>query len=148
MVGLDRSRHKLVGKAGSDNLGDIRFELQGVEPYAGPNYDADRATVEVSRDGSAIAELKPEKRLYRAQRNVMTEAAVDHNPLRDLYVALAEPLGNGEWSLRVYVKPMMRLVWLGGVLMAIGGGLAASDRRYRLASAASRRVAAADGVPA
>ncbi|MFA5938823.1 MAG: heme lyase CcmF/NrfE family subunit [Sinimarinibacterium sp.] len=132
----------------SVDLLDYRFELQRVEPFAGPNYDADRATVEVSRDGASIAKLEPEKRLYRAQRNVMTEAAVDHSPLRDLYVALAEPLGNGEWSLRIYVKPMMRLVWLGGVLMALGGGLAASDRRYRLASAAARRVPATDGVPA
>ncbi|MEQ1438308.1 heme lyase CcmF/NrfE family subunit [Fontimonas sp. SYSU GA230001] len=125
-----------------------RFALQKVEPYAGPNYDADRATVEVSRDGVRVAELQPEKRLYRAQRSVMTEASVDHNPLRDLYVALAEPLGGGEWALRIYVKPMMRLVWLGGVLMAVGGGLAASDRRYRLARAAVQRAAATDGVPA
>ena len=97
------------------------------------NYDADRAVVEITRDGRHIAELYPEKRLYRAQGSVMTDAAVEHSPLRDLYVALAEPLDNGEWAMRVYVKPMMRLVWLGGVLMALGGVLAASDRRYRLA---------------
>ncbi|MEC9365084.1 MAG: heme lyase CcmF/NrfE family subunit [Sinimarinibacterium flocculans] len=122
-----------LGPGQSTDLADYRFELLRVEPFSGPNYDADRAVVEITRDGRHIAELYPEKRLYRAQGSVMTDAAVEHSPLRDLYVALAEPLDNGEWAMRVYVKPMMRLVWLGGVLMALGGVLAASDRRYRLA---------------
>jgi cytochrome c-type biogenesis protein CcmF len=78
----------------------------------------------------------------------MTDAAVAHNPLRDLYVALAEPLDDGEWALRVYVKPMMRLVWFGGVLMALGGALAASDRRYRLARTIEARAMAAQGAVA
>ena len=122
-----------LGPGQSTDLADYRFELLRVEPFSGPNYDADRAVVEITRDGRHIAELYPEKRLYRAQGSVMTDAAVEHSPLRDLYVALAEPLDNGEWAMRVYVKPMMRLVWLGGVLMALGGVLSASDRRYRLA---------------
>jgi cytochrome c-type biogenesis protein CcmF len=132
----------------SAELSGYTFTLAGVEPYVGPNYDADRATVTVSRDGRLLAELYPEKRLYRAQNNVMTEAAVEHNPLRDLYVALAEPLDNGDWALRIYVKPMMRLVWLGGVVMALGGLLALSDRRYRLARVAREHAQTAAGVPA
>ncbi|MFP5306595.1 MAG: heme lyase CcmF/NrfE family subunit [Gammaproteobacteria bacterium] len=99
-----------LGAGQSVELSGYAFTLAGVEPYVGPNYDADRATVTVSRNGRLLAELNPEKRLYRAQNNVMTESAVEHNPLRDLYVALAEPLENGEWALRIYVKPMMRLV--------------------------------------
>jgi cytochrome c-type biogenesis protein CcmF len=93
-----------------------------------------------------IAVLHPEKRLYHATRQVMTEAAVDHSPLRDIYVALGEPLDNGDWALRVYYKPMMRLVWLGGMLMVLGGLLAASDRRYRLTRAASVPVTEAVSI--
>ena len=74
----------------------------------------------------------------------MTEAAVDHNPLRDLYVAMGEPIDkndvNGDWALRLYYKPMMRLVWFGGVLMFFGGILAATDKRYRLAQRAAATV--------
>jgi cytochrome c-type biogenesis protein CcmF len=97
----------------------------------------------VSDGDGTIATLHPEKRLYRAQGSVMTEAAIDHNLLRDLYVALGEPYENGDWGLRIYYKPMMRLVWLGGVLAFLGGLLAATDRRYRLARIAQELPAAA-----
>ncbi|SFF45622.1 cytochrome c-type biogenesis protein CcmF [Fontimonas thermophila] len=137
-----------LGPGQSAEVGAYRFELQSVTPRPGPNYDADQALVVVTRDAEVIARLKPERRRYRAQGTVMTEAAVDHTPLRDLYVALAEPLEGGDWALRIYFKPMMRLVWLGGVLMAIGGLLAASDRRYRLARWAAHPAARIDGVPA
>ena len=127
----------------SSTLGGYEFQLIAVRQLPGPNYDADVGTVIVREDGRTLAQLHPEKRLYRAQRNVMTEAAVDHTPLRDLYVALGEPLAGGDWSLRLYYRPMMRLVWLGGVIAALGGLLALSDRRYRLARAAARADAAA-----
>jgi cytochrome c-type biogenesis protein CcmF len=131
---------------GSVDLGGYSFQFQGVQAKPGPNYDSDYGTVTVEKSGSVIAVLHPEKRLYHATRQVMTEAAVDHSPLRDIYVALGEPLDNGDWALRVYYKPMMRLVWLGGALMVLGGLLAASDRRYRLSRAAS--VAVTTAVPA
>ncbi len=137
-----------LGPGQQAELASYRFELQTVAPYAGPNFDADRAVVAVSRGEQQVAELAPERRRYRAQGSVMTEAAVDHTPLRDLYVALAEPLDHGEWALRVYFKPMMRLVWFGGVLMALGGLLAASDRRYRLARVLQARSAVVTGAPA
>ena len=124
-------------------LGRHEFQLVKVEQERGANYDADVATVAVQAGGRIIAILHPEKRLYRAQRNVMTEAAVDHNLLRDVYVALGEPFDNGDWSLRLYYRPMMRLVWLGGVLAFLGGLVAISDRRYRLAQAAARVQATA-----
>jgi len=122
-------------------LHGYQFYLRAVEPLAGPNYDADRGTVEVTHDGASVATLNPEKRLYRAQRNVMTEAAVDELPTRDLYVALGEAFDDGDWSLRLYYKPAMQLVWWGGFIMFFGGILAASDRRYRLARVAQARVA-------
>jgi cytochrome c-type biogenesis protein CcmF len=118
-------------------LGRYDFHLSEVKQERGPNYDADIGLVTVEQDGRAIAILHPEKRLYRAQQSVMTEAAVDHNLLRDVYVALGEPFDNGDWGLRLYYRPMMRLVWLGGVLAFLGGMLAISDRRYRLAQAAA-----------
>jgi len=114
-------------------LGEYEFFLRGVEPVKGVNFDADQGTVEVIRHGRSLAVLNPQKRIYRAQRNVMTEAAIDENPRRDLYVALGEPFDNGDWSLRIYFKPAMQLVWGGGGLMFLGGLLAATDRRYRLA---------------
>ncbi|MES0873440.1 heme lyase CcmF/NrfE family subunit [Sinimarinibacterium thermocellulolyticum] len=137
-----------LGPGQATELAGYRFELERIEHFAGPNYDADRAIVTVTHNDEPIAELYPQRRLYRAQGSVMTEASVDHNPLRDLYVALAEPLDNGEWAMRVYVKPMMRLVWFGGVLMALGGALAASDRRYRLARMLREKAPIPGGVTA
>jgi cytochrome c-type biogenesis protein CcmF len=118
------------------DLGGYTFQLVDVKRQRGPNYEADTGTVVVESGGRTIATLRPEKRLYDAQRNVMTEAAVDHTPIRDLYVALGEGFDNGDWGVRLYYRPMMRLVWLGGVLAFLGGLLAVTDRRYRLAQAA------------
>jgi cytochrome c-type biogenesis protein CcmF len=118
-------------------LGSHEFTLQQVQHESGPNYDADVGTVVVEADGRIVAILHPEKRLYRAQQNVMTEAAVDHTLARDIYVALGEPFDGGDWGVRLYYRPMMRLVWLGGLLASLGGLLALSDRRYRLAQAAA-----------
>ena len=121
------------------DIGGYDFTFQGVEPVNGSNYKSDTGRVLVEKNGRQIALLTPEKRLYPSQRSVMTEAAVDHNPRRDLYVALGEPIGERDWALRFYYKPMMRLVWFGGVLMFFGGIIAAGDRRYRL----ERKTAAA-----
>ena len=81
-----------------------------------------------------VAVLSPEKRTYTVQTRPMTEAGIDAGFLRDIYVSLGETLGNGDWSLRLYYKPLVRWIWLGGILMGFGGLLAAVDRRYRMAS--------------
>ncbi|GAB4197634.1 MAG: heme lyase CcmF/NrfE family subunit [Wenzhouxiangellaceae bacterium] len=108
------------------------FQFNGVSPAQGPNYSAQRGAIEVSRDGQVIALMEPEKRRYLASGSVMTEAAINPGLTRDLYVALGEPLDNsGAWSLRIYVKPYVRWIWLGALLMLIGAFLAAADRRYR-----------------
>ncbi|RMG28852.1 MAG: heme lyase CcmF/NrfE family subunit [Gammaproteobacteria bacterium] len=113
-------------------LGGYEFRMLGVHPVHGPNYEAQQGTLEVWRAGRRVAVLHPEKRVYRVQRNPMTEAAIDAGVLRDLFVALGEPLGSdGAWSVRLYYKPFIRWIWSGGLFMAVGGLLAATDRRYR-----------------
>ncbi len=116
---------------------DFRFE--GVRDVAGPNYHARRAEIDVTRGGRPVARLAPEKRTYASQGQPMTEAGIDPGFTRDLYAALGEPLGGGAWSVRLHYKPFVRWIWLGAILMALGGMLAASDRRYR------RRAVAAGG---
>jgi cytochrome c-type biogenesis protein CcmF len=111
------------------------FTLADLEPIRGPNYDATRGRVEVSRNGRAVASLQPEKRLYHVQQMPMTEADIDSGLTRDLYVSLGEPTGEGAWVVRVYHKPFVDWIWGGCLLMALGGVIAVSDRRYRLASA-------------
>lgn len=117
----------------SVTLSGYDFRFDGVESVRGPYYSASRGTVEVSRDGEPLATLYPEKRNYFARRESMTEAAIEVGITRDLYVSLGEPLGDGAWSLRVYYKPFVRWIWAGGFLAALGGLLAISDKRYRVA---------------
>ena len=112
-------------------LAGYRFELIGVDSVPGPNYEARRASVAVSRNGSEVALLEPEKRFYRSQGQAMTEAAVDVGLTRDLYVALGEPLDGEAWALRIHHKPFIRWIWGGAALMVLGGLVAVTDRRYR-----------------
>ena len=112
-------------------LAGYRFVLRGVVDADGPNYRAHRAAVEVYRGQRRLAVLEPEKRFYHSQSQAMTEAAVDAGLTRDLYVALGEPLDDGAWTMRLHYKPFVRWIWGGAVLMALGGLLAATDRRYR-----------------
>jgi cytochrome c-type biogenesis protein CcmF len=120
----------------SARAGAYEFVFQGVAPRAGPNYAATRATVEVHRGGELVTILHPEKRTYLVQRNPMTESDIDARLSRDLYVALGEDVGANAWSVRVQYKPLVRLIWLGALIMAFGGFLAISDPRYRRARAA------------
>jgi len=125
----------------SYELGGHSFAFAGVRNFEGPNYVANRGLVEVSRNGAVVARMEPEKRVYVVQRMPMTEAGIDAGLTRDLFVALGEPLGDdGSWSLRLYHKPFIRWIWMGALIMALGGLLAAADRRYRLR--AERRAAA------
>ena len=121
-------------------MGGHAFEFISVEATKGPNYTAYRGNLVASKDGKKIAEMHPEKRIYLVQTMPMTEAAIDAGLTRDLFVALGEDLGNGAWSLRIYHKPFVRWLWLGGLLMAIGGGLAATDRRYRSLARRAREL--------
>ncbi len=109
---------------------DFRFD--GVRAVAGANYQAQRGTVTVTRAGALVAVLHPEKRAYASGGNMMTEAAIDGAPHRDLYVALGEPIDQrGSWALRLHVKPFIRWIWLGALMMALGGFTVTFDKRFR-----------------
>lgn len=116
----------------SVELAGYQFRFEGTHHFEGPNFTSDKGTVRVTRNGSEVAVLHPEKRLYSVQNSMMTEAGIHGSLTRDLYVALGEPLENGAWAVRVHIKPFVRFIWLGGLMMALGGVLAALDRRYRL----------------
>ena len=115
----------------SATVAGYEFRFQGVRDVAGPNYRALQAEIEVTRGGRSVARLAPEKRTYFSQSQPMTEAGIDPGLTRDLYAALGEPLGGGAWSVRLHYKPFVRWIWLGAILMALGGVLAATDGRYR-----------------
>jgi cytochrome c-type biogenesis protein CcmF len=97
----------------------------------GPNYTGVEGDVVVSRDGRPVTTLHPQKRLYNSGGNPLTEAGIEVGAARDLFVALGDDLGQGRWSLRLQYKPLIRYIWLGAILIALGGGIAAFDRRYR-----------------
>lgn len=116
----------------SVELGGYRFQFDGAEHFEGPNFISDKGTVRVFDGDRQIKVLHPEKRLYTVQQATMTEAGIDAGFTRDLFVALGEPLEQGAWAVRVHIKPFVRWIWLGGLLMAFGGLLAAADKRYRI----------------
>ncbi|MSQ64091.1 MAG: heme lyase CcmF/NrfE family subunit [Betaproteobacteria bacterium] len=127
-------------------LGGYSFRFEGVREVSGPNYAATRGTIFVQRDGATIARLEPEKRVYLVQRNPMTEAAIDAGISRDVYVALGEAVGGDAWTVRIHIKPFIRWIWIGCLMMAFGGLLAAIDRRYRNAARRPEDASAADAT--
>jgi cytochrome c-type biogenesis protein CcmF len=115
-------------------LAGYTFTFRGTTEHDGPNYRAARGTIEVSRNGKLIDTLHPEKRIYNASGMGMTEAAVKPVIFSDIYVAMGEQLdGQGAWTVRLFWKPFINWLWLGAAFMVIGGFVAASDRRYRIA---------------
>jgi cytochrome c-type biogenesis protein CcmF len=112
-------------------LGDYTFKFQGTENVDGPNYEAVRANIEVFYKGKPDSILQPERRNYWVQQQSLAEAALGVSWSRDLLATMGESVGGGAWSLRLQVRPLMRLLWLGSALMALGGLLATLDRRYR-----------------
>ena len=113
------------------DIGGYTAKLLGVSQVPGPNYVAQRGDVELSKGGQVLALLHPEKRSYFSSQMPMTEPAIDSGFTRDLYVSLGEPVKGGAWIVRVYVKPFVDWIWGGCLVMALGGLLAATDRRYR-----------------
>ena len=114
-------------------IGGYTFRFDGTQDVKGPNYVAARGIFHVSQDGREVTVMYPEKRRYFVQNQTMTEAAISPGFARDLYVSLGEPLDDGAWSVRLYHKPFIDWIWGGCLVMAVGGVLAVSDRRYRLA---------------
>jgi cytochrome c-type biogenesis protein CcmF len=124
------------------DAGGYRLAFAGLKKIEGPNYVAAQARFEVSRAGAPVTVLYPERRLYRAQKMPMTEAAIDRGWTRDVYVSLGEAAADGTWVVRAQVKPFVGWIWAGCLMIACGGFLAAADRRYRQARRASVRQAA------
>ncbi len=117
----------------TQEVAGYRFMFHGVSNERGPNYVAARGHFQVFEGDRRITELWPEKRNYFTSKKPMTEASIDWGFTRDLYVSLGEPLEGGAWALRLYYKPYVRWIWIGAIFMALGGLLAITDRRYRLA---------------
>jgi len=116
---------------GTVEVAGFSFELRELRNVEGPNYQAIEGRVEVRKDGEFVGEVRPQKRQYIVQQNWMTEAGILARWNRDLFVALGDQLGNDTWSVRIQYKPMIRFIWLGALIMALGGLIAVSDRRYR-----------------
>ena len=115
------------------SVGAYDFRFVGLNEIKGPNYVAARGSFEVTRNGVKVANMYPEKRLFTVQQMPMTEAAIDRGLTRDLYLSMGDATSASTWAVRVQYKPFVSWIWAGCLLMAIGGLLAAFDRRYRLA---------------
>jgi cytochrome c-type biogenesis protein CcmF len=122
---------------GSFAIAGYDFRFVSAADVRGPNYDAVEALMDVTRNGKPVAILKPQKRHYWVQQTDNSQAAISVNWSRDLFVAMGNPLGDGAWSMRIQYKPLVRYIWLGALVMAIGGFVAATDRRYRVKAPAT-----------
>jgi cytochrome c-type biogenesis protein CcmF len=129
--GYESERDANMKPGDSVALGAYSFRLDGISDVKGPNYVAARATVSVTRGDKPVTVLHPERRVYTVQEQVMTEAAISPGLTGDLYVSLGDPLDGGAWLVKVQHKPFIDWIWGGCLIMAIGGMLAATDRRYR-----------------
>ncbi len=124
-------------------LGQYGLRFDALSDHAGPNYDAVRGSFVLLQDGKVVENLSPEKRIYRAGKQPMTEAAINRSLTRDVYLSMGEPLDQKTWAVRLSIKPFVNWIWIGCVLMALGGLCAILDKRYRrrqVASSASQAV--------
>ena len=134
-----------IGQTAS--VGRHAFRLDGLQQIEGPNYSATQANISVTQDGELVTVLHPQKRVYRVQTNPMTEAAIRPSLQGDIYVSMGEALEDGSWVIRLYDKPFVDWIWGGCALMALGGAVAACDKRYRHKTA-SKLAGAGAGVVA
>ncbi len=125
------------------DVGGYQVTLQDVRQVEGPNYLSTMAEMRVARNGREVARLFPEKRNYPVARMPTTEAAIDNGLFRDIYLVIGDPQEGGAWAVRTYIKPYANWIWAGCIIMALGGVLSLSDRRYRVAAGARRAPAGA-----
>jgi cytochrome c-type biogenesis protein CcmF len=135
---LSVERDVRVAPGQTQVIGGYEFRFDGVRETEGPNWKADQGTVTVSRSGTQIAVMHPQKRMY-SRGQIQTASAIDPGITRDLYVALGEPMDpnsiEGAWALRLYHKPFVRWIWFGGLFMMLGGFVSAGERRFRASRA-------------
>lgn len=115
----------------------LRFEGAGLVP--GPNYQATRATIAVLKGPDVVTTLYPERRFYPVSGNITTEAAIDMGFLRDIYIVVGEMQNDGRFTVKAYVKPLANWIWLGALIMSLGGLISLTDRRFRLARTGRHR---------
>jgi len=137
---------RVVQEGESFDLAGYTVTLDAVREAQGPNFRTTVGEVTLARDGRELTQMRPEKRFYPVARMPTTEAALDNGIMRDVYVVIGDPQEGGGWAMRTYVKPLANWIWGGAILMALGGALSLSDRRFRVAAGA--RKAPAAGVPA
>ncbi|MBI79552.1 MAG: c-type cytochrome biogenesis protein CcmF [Gammaproteobacteria bacterium] len=126
-IEVDRSAR--VGD--SWEVGNYSFTFDDLRQVDGPNYQAQEASISVFENNKFLTQLLPQKRIYSVQQNPMTEASIDNRLSRDIFVALGEPLGDGSWSLRIQIKPLIRFIWLGAIIMALGGLVSISRSLFK-----------------
>lgn len=137
--GVERNVRMQVGETA--DVAGYQWRFTELDQVRGPNYVSERARFDVFSDGEHVATLYPEKRHYPVRQDVMTEAGIDDGLFRDLFIAMGERLEDGQsWAIRLQFKPMVRWLWLGAIFMAVGGGLAVSDKRYRARKTAKLHV--------
>ena len=120
------------------DVGEYTLILDKVEEFQGPNFLSTMGFITLSKNGREIAQMRPEKRIYPVAQMPTTEAAIDYNLIRDVYVVIGDAQQNGGWAIRTYIKPLTNWIWIGGALMALGGFLSLSDRRFRVAVGARK----------
>ena len=131
--GYESERNVKMNVGDTTHLAGYTFTFRGATEHDGPNYRAAKGDLDVVASSGATFKLHPEKRVYNASGMPMTEAAINYSFTRDVYAAMGEQLEDGAWTVRVFHKPFINWLWIGGLLMTIGGALAAADRRYRIA---------------
>ncbi|MDO4626368.1 MAG: heme lyase CcmF/NrfE family subunit [Pasteurellaceae bacterium] len=136
---LSIERDVRMNQGESVQIGDYQYQFNGITEIQGPNYQGGKAQIDISQNGKFESRLFAEKRFYNVSRMTMTEAAIDWGLTRDIYVALGEQLDGNAWALRLYYKPFIRWIWLGGIMMALGGVLCIWDRRYRFKTILSQK---------
>ena len=141
ITALEVTDIRVVQTGDEFTVGGYDFRFDGASRVMGPNYVAERGNVQVSKDGAPVAVLMPEKRIYTVQRMPTTEAAIDMGLTRDVYVVLGDPQKDGGWAMRTCVKPFANWIWIGSIVMALGGAVSLTDRRYRVGAVARRAPA-------
>ncbi|MFQ3236734.1 MAG: cytochrome c-type biogenesis protein CcmF [Paraglaciecola sp.] len=136
----NQERHVRMAPGDSLDLMGYEFVFNGVSNIRGPNYTGYSADVQVFENGQSVARLDAQKRIYTVQQNTMTEAGIDSTISRDLFVALGEQLDNGDWALRIYVKPFVTWIWAGSFILGFAGLLSISDKRYRIQKRVAKKA--------
>jgi cytochrome c-type biogenesis protein CcmF len=138
VTAYESDREVAIKVGESLSIGGYNMQFDKLETLNGPNYRSAVGAFTVTRaeadaNAAPVAVLRPEKRVYNVSGQPMTEAAIDRSLARDVYVSMGEPIGDSEWVIRAHIKPWVNWIWLGTVLMSLGGFLAIADRRYRRA---------------